>query len=196
LAGVPRGDWSHLDTRQRKRTAVSTDEQSPGRPGESALSRWDRNFADLLQELRVVQTGVQILFAFLLTLPFSTRFVRADLFDRVTYLVALLASAAAAGMLIAPVAYHRMLFRRRRKPEVVRSSHRMAAGGLALLAVAMVASVLLVADVVVGRPGAWVVGSVTFVWFAALWWFLPLRRRLDSDPEEDPEADRRNPTAE
>lgn len=175
---------------------MTENEESPGRPGESALDRWDRNFNDLLQELRVAQTGVQILFAFLLTLPFSNRFGQASQFERATYLVALLASAAAAGMLIAPVAYHRMLFRRNRKPEVVRSSHRMAAGGLVFLAVAMAASVLLVSDVVVGRPAAWIVGGVTAAWFVLLWWILPLRRRLDSDPEDDPEPVRRNPTAE
>jgi hypothetical protein len=164
---------------------VTENEESPGRPGESALDRWDRNFNDLLQELRVAQTGVQILFAFLLTLPFSNRFGAANLFERVTYLVALLAASAAAGMLIAPVAYHRMLFRRHRKPEVVRSSHRMAAGGLAFLAVAMVASVLLVSEVVVHRPAAWIVAGVTAAWFVMMWWILPLRRRLDSDPQDD-----------
>jgi hypothetical protein len=166
-----------------------TGQQSPGRPGESELERWDRNFNDLLQELRVAQTGVQILFAFLLTLPFTNRFAGLGTFDRVVYLVALLSAAAAAGMLIAPVAYHRMLFRRHRKPEVVRSSHRMATGGLVFLAVAMVASILLVVDVVAGRPAAWVVAGASAAWFGTMWLLLPLRRRLESDREDGDEPE-------
>ena len=112
---------------------------------ETEAERLDRNLNELLQELRVAQTGVQILFAFLLTLPFAARFGDVDTFELVVYVVALLAAtAAAAGMIIAPVAYHRMLFRRGRKPQLVRSAHRMASGGLAFLLVAMVCSVLLV----------------------------------------------------
>src|ERR1043165_10232106 len=78
---------------------------------ETEKQRWDRNFGDLLQELRVAQTGVQILFAFLLTLPFSSGFPKTTAFQRDIYLVALLAAAAATAMIIAPVAFHRALFR-------------------------------------------------------------------------------------
>src|SRR5688572_10173985 len=96
------------------------------RGDETDSERLDRNFGDLLQELRVLQAGVQILFAFLLTLPFAARFATIDSFERIVYVVALLAAAGAAAMIIAPVAYHRVLFRRGRKPELVRSAHRMA----------------------------------------------------------------------
>jgi len=147
------------------------------RSDETESERLDRNFGDLLQELRVAQTGVQILFAFLLTLPFAARFETVDAFERVVYSVALLSAAAAAAMIIAPVAYHRMLFRRGRKPELVRSAHRMASGGLAFLLVAMVGAILLVSDVVMGRTLAIVVTVVAGAWFVLLWGVLPLLRR-------------------
>src|SRR3954469_23685586 len=97
-------------------------------PKETPKQRWDRNFGDLLQELRVAQTGIQILFAFLLTLPFSNGFPRTTEFQRDVYVVSLLAAAAATAMIIAPVAFHQALFRRGRKPELVRFGHRMATG--------------------------------------------------------------------
>src|SRR6476619_4614896 len=89
-------------------------------PNESEKQRWDRNFGDLLQELRVSQTGVQILFAFLLTLPFSARFTSTTPFQRNVYIVALLCAACATALIISPVAFHRALFRQGRKPELVR----------------------------------------------------------------------------
>lgn len=153
---------------------------------ETEAERLNRNFTDLLQELRVAQTGIQILFAFLLTLAFTNRFEDIDDFDRITYLVALLAAAGAAALIIAPVAYHRMMFRQGRKPDLVRSAHRMASSGLAFLLVAMVGSVLLVADVVVGRAGAIAAAGATAAWFLLLWFILPLARRAGS---EDPEGE-------
>ena len=97
---------------------------------ETEKQRWDRNFGDLLQELRVAQAGVQILFAFLLTLPFSAGFPHASAFQRDVYVVALLTAAASAAMLISPVAFHRALFRQGRKPELVRYAYKMLTGGL------------------------------------------------------------------
>src|SRR3954467_1264478 len=102
-------------------------------PNESEKARWDRNFADLLQELRVAQTGVQILFAFLLTLPFSNGFPKVTQFQKDTYLVALIAAAFATAMILPRVPFPRPLFRQARKPELVRYSHRMASGGLAFM---------------------------------------------------------------
>jgi hypothetical protein len=146
--------------------------------GESELERWQRNFAELLQELRVAQTGVQILFAFLLILAFTPGFAdHADGFARVVYLVALLSAAAATGLLIAPVAYHRVLFRRRQKPLLVRYAHRMAFGGLMLVIVSMVSAVLLATDAVLPRPVAAVIGAGTGAFFLLLWGVLPLRLR-------------------
>src|SRR5258708_11766918 len=95
---------------------------------ETPDERFDRNWNELLQELRVAQTGVQILFAFLLTLPFSNGFPETTAFQKDVYLVALMSAAFATAMIISPVAFHRALFRQGRKPELVRYAHRMATG--------------------------------------------------------------------
>src|SRR2546429_7750584 len=96
-------------------------ETGPDAPGrsETPLERWDRNFTELLQELRVAQTGVQILFAFLLTLPFTNRFDRVTELDRGVYVATIVAAAAATALLLAPVRYHRPVFRKGRKPALV-----------------------------------------------------------------------------
>jgi hypothetical protein len=146
--------------------------------GETEEERWRRNFAELLQELRVAQTGVQILFAFLLILAFSAGFDKSDPFAQVIYLVALLSTAGATALIIAPVAVHRMLFRLGEKPQVVVYAHRMAYAGLMLVIVAMVSSLLLAADVVLDRGAAIVVAALTGVAFVLLWVVLPLLRRL------------------
>src|SRR3954463_5502028 len=144
---------------------------------ETEKQRWDRNFADLLQELRVAQTGVQILFAFLLTLPFSNGFPKTTAFQKDVYVVALLSAAFATAMIIAPVAFHRALFRQGRKPELVRYAHRMATGGLAFLLISMVSSVLLVTDYILSRPVAFVVTGAAGLWFLAFWVAIPWFRR-------------------
>ncbi len=144
---------------------------------ESEKQRWDRNFADLLQELRVAQTGVQILFAFLLTLPFSAQFPRTTTLQRDVYVVALMSAAFATAMIISPVAFHRALFRQGRKPELVKFSHRMATGGLAFMLIAMVSSVLLIADFLLSLRAAAVVTLVTAAVFLTFWAVLPFARR-------------------
>jgi ABC-type multidrug transport system permease subunit len=156
---------------------------------ESEEERWQRNFNELLQELRVAQTGVQILFAFLLTLVFSARFRELNAFQKDIYLVALLSAAGSVSMIIAPVAYHRMLFRQRRKPEIVRTGHRMASVGLAFLLVSMVSSVYLVVDFILDATTAAVVTTVIGLWFVLWWGVLPwLRRDRDSGDESEPTA--------
>ncbi|MEU8390549.1 DUF6328 family protein [Micromonospora sp. NPDC048842] len=160
---------------------------------ETEKQRWQRNFADLLQELRVAQTGVQILFAFLLTLPFSNGFTETTEFQRDVYIVALLAAAAATAMIISPVAFHRALFRQGRKPELVRFAHRMATGGLAFMLIAMVSAVLLITDFVLDRPIAFVLSALTGFWFLTFWVALPFARRnwgeddIDDD-DDDPDT--------
>jgi hypothetical protein len=167
--------------------ARSRDQSEPDRTGpstgtgESEAERWQRNFADLLQELRVAQTGVQILFAFLLTIAFTSGFRSAGPFAHTVYLVALLSAAAAAAMIIAPVAYHRLMFRQGQKSKIVRSAHRLAYGGLMLLLIAMVATVLLATDTILDRPVAIAVSAAAGVWFLLLWTVLPLRRRHDGE---------------
>ena len=119
------------------------------RDDESESQRLDRNYGELLQELRVAQTGVQILFAFLLGIAFQQQFQKIESYQRGIYLVTLVAAACAAAMLIAPVAIHRMLFRRHQKNELVIMTSRLAATGLVFLGIAILSAVLLVVDIVV-----------------------------------------------
>ncbi|GIF68647.1 membrane protein [Asanoa ishikariensis] len=163
---------------------------------ESPKQRWDRNFADLLQELRVAQTGVQILFAFLLTLPFSNGFPKTTEFQRDIYLVALLSAAAATAMIIAPVAFHRALFRQGRKPELVKFGHKMATGGLFFMLISMSAAVLLITDFILSRMVAIMLSVVTALFFTTFWAILPWSRRdwFEADEtEEEIEERRENP---
>jgi Family of unknown function (DUF6328) len=152
---------------------------------ETEKQRWDRNFADLLQELRVAQTGVQILFAFLLTLPFQAHFTATSRLQRDVYLVALISAAFATAMIISPVAFHRALFRQGRKPELVRFAHRMASGGLAFLLVAMVSSVFVVTDFVLNVTSAIIVTAVTGAFFLTFWAILPFARRNWGEEERE-----------
>ena len=156
---------------------------------ESEKQRWDRNFADLLQELRVAQTGVQILFAFLLTLPFSSGFPQTTAFQKDTYIVALLAAAAATAMIISPVAFHRALFRQGRKPELVRWAHKMATGGLAFMLIAMVSSVLLITDFLLNIWVSLILTGIAAAFFLTFWAAVPWARRnwVDEDDEEENE---------
>ncbi|MEU5567381.1 DUF6328 family protein [Micromonospora musae] len=156
---------------------------------ETERQRWQRNFADLLQELRVAQTGVQILFAFLLTLPFSNGFTRTTDFQKDVYVVSLLAAAAATALIISPVAFHRALFRQGRKPELVRFAHLMASGGLAFMLVSMVSAVLLITDFVLDRPLAFVLSALTALWFLGFWALLPFVRRNWGEDDIDDEDD-------
>jgi hypothetical protein len=144
---------------------------------EVPLQRADRNFTDLLQELRVVFTGVQILFGFLLTLSFSPRFDTLDGFQHVVFVVTLVSVAVTSMFLLAPVAAHRILFRRGRKAELVGWAHRCACAGLAALALTLTAGLLLVLDLAVGRPGALVISGALLAGTVVTWLLVPLRMR-------------------
>src|SRR3954471_2919102 len=163
---------------------------------ETQKQRWDRNFADLLQESRVAQTGIQILFAFLLTLPFSNGFPRATEFQKDVYVVALLAAAFSTAMIIAPVAFHRALFRQGRKPELVRYAHRMATGGLAFLLVSMVSSILLITEYLLSRTMSVILTVVAGSWFLLFWVAIPWARHnwIDDDAEQEDERVSDDPT--
>jgi hypothetical protein len=149
----------------------------PPHRNETDVERLDRNLVELLQEVRVVQTGVQVLFAFLLTVPFSSRFDTITGFQRGAYFAALVGAAAASVLLIAPTAVHRILFRLGQKEYMVEVSNRLALGGLVATAVAMVAVMLLVADVMFGVGVAIVVATLTAISFVVVWAALPVRRR-------------------
>jgi O-antigen/teichoic acid export membrane protein len=158
---------------------IGADAAPDGRQ-ETVTERADRNFNELLQELRVAQTGVQILFAFLLTLPFTQRFGNINAQQRAVYLATLITTALATACLIAPVSQHRILFRRHRKPEIVSAASLLAQGGLAFLLLAVLGSVYLIFDVVVGVGLAGVVAGALAVWFVLIWYVQPLwqlRRR-------------------
>jgi hypothetical protein len=146
---------------------------------ETEAERLDRNYGELLQELRVAQTGVQILFAFLLGIAFQQRFTTIDHAQRVLYLITLTSAAAAAVLLIAPVAAHRILFRRNRKDEVVAITSRLASTGLACLAVAILSAVVLVVDFVTSATVALTITISLGVIVAVTWLIAPmiLRRR-------------------
>jgi hypothetical protein len=144
--------------------------------GESEVQRVDRNFLELLQELRVAQTGVQILFAFLLGLAFTPRFAELATWQHGVYLGTLVCSASSAALLIAPVGYHRMVFRRRLKYRLVETGHRYAVAGLVLLLLALVGGVDLAASTLIG-PWASLLAAVMAGAFVTFWFLLPLRHR-------------------
>lgn len=146
--------------------------------GETEEQVLDRNFLEILQELRVAQTGVQILFAFLLGIGLSGPMQQAGPVDRWTYVVTLLASAGATALLIAPVAFHRLLFRRRARRELVQLANRCAIGGLALLGIAVTGAVLLVLRFVLGGWTANALTAAVAAWLLLFWLGLPLRQRL------------------
>ncbi|MGH4014244.1 MAG: DUF6328 family protein [Pseudonocardiaceae bacterium] len=152
---------------------ADTDEWNLSVRGEQPHQRADRNFLELLQELRVMQTGVQILFALLLTVAFTAAFSEADAFQRTVYVITLVCCAVATALFTAPVAFHRRLFQRGRKAEVVQAAHRLLQAGMAVLLVAVVGALLLVVDQAVGRTPGLLVSSVVGVVFAVLWFVLP-----------------------
>jgi hypothetical protein len=144
---------------------------------ETAAERLDRNYGELLQELRIAQVGVQILFASLLTVVFSQRFSAISSLQRGTYVVALLAAACSVVLLVGPVAFHRIVFRHSQKDDLVRVSHRMALGGLACLAVAIVGAVLFVLEEVLGRTPALRYSPGVAVLFIVFWLVIPVVSR-------------------
>jgi len=144
---------------------------------ESAAERNDRNLAELIQELRVVSLGVQVLFGFLLSLPFTVRFDRLDTAQRDLYLTSLVLSAAATVLLLGPVAYHRLVFRRGLKEPLVKYANRMAVLGLATVGAAILAAVLLVTSYVAGMVPGIVITVIVAVALVILWFALPLARR-------------------
>jgi hypothetical protein len=154
------------------------DEWNAGARGETPLQRVDRAYGEILQEVRVAQTGVQILFAFLLALAFTARFAAVTGFQRYLYVLTLLLCAGSAALLIAPAAYHRMIYRRRLKHHLVRAANRLALSGLMMLLLAIVSALLLILDVVLGHGPALFLGTGALAWFVAWWFVLPVWSRL------------------
>jgi O-antigen/teichoic acid export membrane protein len=144
---------------------------------ESPMERLDRNTVELLNELRVAAVGIQVLFAFLLIVPFNVGFKRVSSFDRYDYFVTLLCIASAACLLIAPSIHHRLLFRRRQKAYLVELGTRLTIIGMLFLTVGMTGILVLISDVVFGGVTALVVGICAALLVSGLWFGIPLRRR-------------------
>lgn len=153
-----------------------------------------RNWDELLQEIRVTQTGVQILTGFLLTVPFSARFEELTSFQRNVYLAVLGGSVLTTGLVVAPVAFHRMLFRRRRRELLVESGNLFAIAGLGMLALTVSGVVLLVVDVVIGTRAALLGGGAVLVVIVGLWAAGPfIAARVADVPRNPPPSEDAEP---
>jgi hypothetical protein len=141
----------------------------------------DRELIELLNELRVALPGVQVLFAFLLAVPFTQRWERVTDVQRVAFFVALLAAALGSALLIAPTAYHRLRWRAHDKEQMLETANRLAIAGTAFLALGMVSAIFLASDVVFDLTVAVIVGAAVAAFFAWFWYGLPLWRRVERD---------------
>ena len=147
---------------------------------ETGAQRADRNLGELIQELRVAGLGVQVLFGFLLSLPFSNRFSQLDGAQRDLYMTCLVLSATATVLLIGPVAYHRMVFRRGLKEQLVRAANVQAIFGLTAVGGAVLSAVLLVSWYVAGAVAGGVITAVLGLLTVGLWFAVPLASRREA----------------
>ncbi|MFB6726283.1 DUF6328 family protein [Kribbella sp. NPDC056345] len=154
------------------------------RDDEDSGERLDRHWNELLQELRLAQTGTQILFAFLLSIGFQSQFQAADQFTHHVYAATLIASALAVALFLAPVSFHRIVHRQGLRDRLVTITDRLTQCGLAFLVVAMAGGVLLALDVVLSRPVALGIVGGILIWFVVFWWLIPLLVRSNSDSDE------------
>ena len=154
-------------------------EERPSGRDESEGERLDRNLSELLQELRVALPGVQVLFAFLLAVPFQQNFTKITGFEKGVYFFTLLCTALSAILLIAPSPYHRVTFRLQQKRELIHFANRLTIAGLTFLALAMTGAVVLITDVLFTSTAVTAIAGVSAASaFAFFWYVLPLRRRL------------------
>lgn len=158
----------HVDDDVRAERSVGPD----GRR-ETPVEKLDRNWSEILQELRVTQTGIQILTGFLLTVPFQQRFTELTSTQKLLYLVLVVLAAVTTGLMVAPVSLHRWLFRRRAKSSLVRSADVFMRVGLVTLSLVVAGVVLLVVDVVVSHVAAFAVAGGVLLFLALAWFALP-----------------------
>ena len=135
----------------------------------------NRNWTELVQELRSTQTGVQVLTGFLLAVPFTDRFNTLDHVERTAYLVVLASAVSASMAVLAPIAYHRILFRRGHRPWLVQTANRIARAGLVLAALTMCGVVFLAFDLTLSRTAGIVASLAAFLGYVVLWVVVPLR---------------------
>jgi hypothetical protein len=152
---------------------------------ESEHDQLTRNLNELLQEIRVAQAGVQILFGFLLSIAFTDRYASASGFIKTVHILTVLCATASVALLTAPAAWHRWLFRLGRRPEIIEAATRLALAGLAFLAVAMTGTVLLLTEVVIGGWPAALLAVLTAAGFGLMWFALPIRLRLRGPRVDD-----------
>jgi hypothetical protein len=150
----------------------------PSGRNETEEDRLDRNLGELLQELRVALPGVQVLFAFLLAVPFQRNFTEISPFEEKVYFGTLLCTAISATLLISPSAYHRLTFHLQQKRHLVFLANRFAIAGLGFLALAMTGAIMLITDVLFGGVATVVVTAAAALMFVVFWYLLPLRQRL------------------
>ena len=155
------------------------DQTSGAGRDETESERLDRNLMELLQELRVAIPGVQVLFAFLLVVPFNQRFPDITNFQKTIYFATLLLATAATAFLIAPTAHHRVQFREQDKERIVLTANRFAIVGLVLLAAAMTGAILLITDMLYKSSTVAIVAAAVALMFLLLWYAVPIRRSLD-----------------
>ncbi|CAM3292662.1 DUF6328 domain-containing protein [Kibdelosporangium persicum] len=160
---------------------------------ESDQERLARNLAELLQELRVAQAGVQILFGFLLSIAFTQRYAEADDYIRTTHFVTVLFATAATALLTAPASWHRILFRHGRREHIISVANKLAVSGLVCLAFAVTGTVLLIGEIVFGGWPAVLFAVLTAIGFSLLWLIVPWRERSRGPAPErvngnDPES--------
>ena len=151
---------------------------------ESEAERLDRNLGELLQELRVALPGVQVLFAFLLAVPFQQRFAEITQFQKWLYFAVLILTALSAALLISPTSYHRMTLRQQQKDQLVLVANRLAIAGLGCLALAMTGAIMLVTDLLFTAVATVIATAGALLAFGLLWYALPLRRRLSLTREQ------------
>jgi hypothetical protein len=159
----------------------------PSGRSETEEDRLDRNLGELLQELRVALPGVQVLFAFLLAVPFQQNFTKISPFEEKVYFATLLCTAVSATLLISPSAYHRLTFHLQQKRHLVFLANRFAIAGLGFLALAMTGAIMLITDVLFGGVATVVVTAAAALMFIVFWYMLPLQRRFKMrDSQQQP----------
>jgi amino acid transporter len=172
------------DSRTEQSQRASSGEDKDGDGGESHDERLNRELIELLNELRVALPGVQVLFAFLLTIPFTgSAFNKLTDFQTDVYFATFCSTIVATALMMTPTAYHRLRFRRRDKERMLRISNRMAIAGLAALAAAITGSAYLIADLLFGQGGAVVTVIAAVAVIGGLWFVLPLTREATDDQD-------------
>ncbi len=166
---------TQIEPHRERAKGTDRGDRSPVR-NELPTERLDRNSAELMAQLRVAGTGIQVLLAFLLVVPFNARWSQATAFDRYVYFVTLLCMAAAAVLLIAPSVHHRVLFRHGEKRYLVEMGNRMAIIAMALVTVGLTGILLLISNVLFGGVTAAIVAVVALVGVATLWFGVPLHQ--------------------